>query len=53
VLCEARAAAGATIRLDVFADYAQVQRSNGFVKRLGSGAETRAYTELTWGDANI
>jgi hypothetical protein len=48
-LYEARAADGARIRLDVFRDYAQVQRGNGFVKRHASESEARAYAEQAWG----
>ncbi len=51
-LYEARAADGAVIRLDVFSAYAQVQRGNGFVKRVVSEAEARAYAGSKWGGAN-
>ena len=45
------AADGARIRLDVFSDYAQVQLGTGYVKRLGTEAEVRAYAEVEWGGA--
>jgi hypothetical protein len=48
-LYETRAADGAVIRLDVFHDYARVQLAAGFVKRVASEAEGRAYADAEWG----
>jgi len=47
-LYEACAADGVRNRLEVFTDFAQVQRGVGYVKRLASEAEARAYAEVEW-----
>ena len=48
-LYEARTMSGQLVRLDVFHDYAQVQLGSGFVKRVASEAEGRAYADSNWG----